>query len=79
MSSYDGGGFDEWLEDSFFSDITPDRWAAICAIMAPHRESVDIALEGFEPEEMSWRQFRNDLWHIYEAESAKIQAVLSGT
>ena len=79
MSSYYGGGFKEWLEDSFSSGIPAVQWAAICAIMEPHRESIDAALEGFEEDEHSWRDFRNSLWYGYEAESERIAAVLAGT
>lgn len=78
MSSYDGGGFDEWLEDSFQAGIDPEKWRAIKAIMDPHRESIAIALEGFEPDEMSWRTFRNNLWYGREEEMRKIDAILRG-
>ena len=63
MSSYDGGGFDEWVEDSLFCSITPDQLGRIKALLEPYCESIDIKLvEDFEPDTMSWRTYRNDLW-----------------
>jgi hypothetical protein len=63
MSSYYGGGFDEWVEDSFFCPITPDQLSRIKALLESYRESIDNKLSvDFEPDTMSWRTYRNDLW-----------------
>lgn len=76
MSSYDGGGFEEWLEDSFMGTIPEETWMEIRSLMEPHREDIENALEGYESDACSWRDFRNRLWDRYEAESAKISAML---
>lgn len=75
MSSYYGGGFDEWIEDSF--NTTPDKLLAIKAIMWPHRERITTALADFSEDEHSWRTFRNSLWHGYDEEDRQIRDVLS--
>jgi len=51
VSSYYGGGFAEWIDDSF--NTTPDKLLAIRAIMWPHRESIDARLEDFSDAEHS--------------------------
>ena len=63
MSSYDGGGFDEWVEDSFFSPTTQEQLNQIKALIEPYREMIDNKLDhDFEPETISWRTYRNSLW-----------------
>lgn len=68
MSSYDGG-FDEWVEDSFFSPTTQEKIAEIKLLLEPYREMIDNKLiSDFEPETMSWRTYRNSLWSCLPGE-----------
>jgi len=78
MSSYDGGGFDEWVEDSFFSPTTQEQLEQIKALIEPYREMIDNKLDhDFEPETMSWRTYRNSLWScIPEGVNQKISGIL---
>lgn len=63
MSSYEGGGFDEWVRDSFFCTLSQRQLDQIKAILEPYREMIDNKLDhDFEPETMSWRAYRNSLW-----------------
>lgn len=68
MSSYDGGGFDEWVQDSF-RGLTSEQETALKAVLEPFREMVDNMLESFEPDEMSWRTFRNDIYDLLPQET----------
>jgi len=78
MSSYDGGGFDEWVADSFFSPTTQEQRDQIKALLEPYREMIDNKLDrDFEPETMSWRTYRNSLWScIPDGVNQKIDEVL---
>jgi pantetheine-phosphate adenylyltransferase len=80
MSSYDGGGFDEWLRDSIYGQVTDEQMAKILEVLEPLREYIDekIGLQ-FESDTMSWRTYRNDLWLcIPEDVNAKVAAILKG-
>ena len=69
MSSYDGGGFDEWVEDSFFSPTTKEQVDRIKLLLEPYREMIDNKLDSdFEPDTMSWRTYRNSLWSCIPTE-----------
>jgi hypothetical protein len=79
MSSYDGGGFDEWVEDSLFSTTTKEKLEEIKILLEPYRELIDNKLDSdFEPETMSWRTYRNALWScISEEVNRKIAEILA--
>jgi hypothetical protein len=78
MSYYCGGGFDEWVEDSFFSSTTKEQFDEIKALLEPYRESIDNKIvNDFEPKTMSWRAYRYSLWmSIPDVISQKIAEVL---
>lgn len=81
MSDYSGGGFVEWVEDSVVYDMkTPqDRVNGATALLGPYRAMIDSALEEFEPEEMCWRDFRNNLWdRIPKIVSDLVRPILRG-
>lgn len=80
MSSYDGGGFDEWVGDSFFSPTTQEQFEQIKELLEPYREMIDDKLvSDFEPETMSWRTYRNSLWMCIPDEvNQKIAEILRG-
>jgi len=62
MSSYYDGGFDEWVEDLFFT-VPREKFKEIKLLLEPYREMIDNKLTNdFEPETMSWRTYRNSLW-----------------
>lgn len=68
MSSYDGGGFDEWLEDSLHytaetSEILKSRTASVGALLAPYRETIESGIDEYCADTMSWRDYRNGLWY----------------
>lgn len=76
MASYDGGGFAEWLRDSLF-DPTPDQLERITKLLEPHREMIETSLSQYEPEEHSWRDYRNALWeHIPEECNREMDRIL---
>ena len=79
MSSYDGGGFDEWVEDSLFPPTPEDKLQEIKLLLEPYREMIDNKLsDDFEPDTMSWRTYRNSLWScIPEGINQRIAEILA--
>jgi hypothetical protein len=65
MSSYSGGGFEEWLEDSIFRDaITEECWRNLVALLEPHRDMIDGLCDDYDEEIQGWREYRNALWSL---------------
>lgn len=81
MSSYGGGGFAEWLSDSIFkADPSDEEVAALHVILAPYQADIEIGIDGFEPDSMSWRDYRNGLWERVPKEASdKVAGILKGT
>jgi hypothetical protein len=79
VSSYDGGDFDEWVRDSLFGDVSEEKVQLVMKLLEPHRESIEGSLEGFEPEEHSWRAYRNSLWDMIPDDVNKAVEVILGT
>jgi len=79
VSSYDGGGFDEWVRDSLLGEIPEEKIQLVLKILGPYRESIENSLEGFESEEHSWRDFRNSLWYQIPDEVQKAVDVILNT
>ena len=54
-----------FVEDSSIN-ITKQQEAKIVQLLEPHRESIEIGMENFDEETMSWRGYRNNMWFLYE-------------
>lgn len=65
-----------FVQDSFFGNVTDEQLAAIVALLEPERESIEdrMALD-YEPEEYSWRDYRNGMWYSLEQYDAQIKAI----
>lgn len=79
MSSYDGGGFDEWVRDSLFGEVSEEKAQQVKKLLEPYREYVENSLDSFEPEEHSWRDYRNSLWYNIPDDVNKAIEVILGT
>jgi hypothetical protein len=64
MSSYDGGGFEEWLRDSIFQEISEETLKKLSEVLEPHREMIDRMCCDYDKETQSWREYRNSLWSL---------------
>lgn len=78
VASYDGGGFEEWVRSSLYGDISEEKIQQVLKLLAPFRKEIEYQLdEVFDPEEHSWRDFRNALWvHIPEGTQQDVDAIL---
>lgn len=79
MSSYDGGGFDEWVRDSLFGEVSEEKVQQVKKLLEPYREYVENSLDSFEPEEHSWRDYRNSLWYNIPDDVNKAIEITLGT
>lgn len=65
MASYYGGGFEEWVRDSLLGDVPEDKIQRILRLLAPYKTVINERLDlDFDPEEHSWRDYRNSLWEL---------------
>lgn len=80
MTSYDGGGFEEWVRDSLYGNVTDEKVRQVTQLLEPFREAIDDRLDNdFNSEEQSWRDYRNALWdHIPEDVQREVDAILEG-
>jgi len=80
MASYDGGGFDGWLRDSLFGDVPEEKVERVKKLLEPYREGIQYALDhDYDPEEHSWRDYRNSLWYRVDDEVNKAIDVILET
>jgi hypothetical protein len=60
MSSIPSFELDEWfVRDFYVSDLTDDEIQTVLKAWEPFRERIEYLLGDFEPEEQSWRSYRN--------------------
>jgi hypothetical protein len=64
MSSYDGGGFEEWVRDSIYGDVTEEQICAVIAVLEPVRAIIGQRCDDFDEDMQSWRDYRNSLWQL---------------
>lgn len=79
MSSYDGGGFEEWVRDSVFHTVPENYIQRVMQLLAPWRETIDEKCDDFDEETQSWRDYRNSLWeYIPKHINDEVDAILEG-
>lgn len=80
MSSYGGGGFAEWLRDSYAFDVSDAGVEAVRGLLGSEEVSgIEAALAAYSEEERSWRDYRNAIWHRFtDEESDRIAAAARG-
>ena len=78
MSSYDGGGFEEWVRDSVYGNVSEEQIQKIIAVLEPIRNYItDKCDNDYDEDTMSWREYRNSLWHTVPDElEAQVDAIL---
>lgn len=80
MSSMDEPTLEFFIRDSLFSPMAEDKFKAIVALLEPHRESIEYKMrEDYNPEEHSWRDYRNSMWFTYEEEMKSAIDKILGT
>lgn len=65
-----------FIEDSF-SRLTPGELERLIALYEPYRESIEHAMDRYEPECQSWRDTRNGIWTWLPDFKEEVAAILS--
>jgi len=82
MSSCPGRTLEAFVDDCLMRP-TPERVERICMVLEPIREAIEIQIGGFDSEEQSWRDYRNDLWDsimdVHPDMDEAIEAILQET
>lgn len=76
MASMDAATLEFFVADSFM-DITPEQEREIVAILEEERRHIEYKMSSdYDPEEHSWRDYRNAMWDTLGQYSAAIKAVI---
>lgn len=81
MSSCDGYTLESWIVSSFFGNkIQALQLLLVVKLFDQNgwRESVENAIDDFDEETQSWRDYRNSMWYTYEKETDKPIEVITG-
>lgn len=65
MSSFPGHTLEDFVRDAYMLN-TEAEYQAMVAYLEPAREYVEQALDHYEPEECSWRDYRNNLAYMIQ-------------
>lgn len=77
MSSMDEPTLEFFISDSFHRGLTEEQFKAIVKLFEPHRESIERKMsEDYNPEEHSWRDYRNSMWYSYEDLEPEIDKIM---
>jgi hypothetical protein len=71
MASMDEPTLEYWIRDSVYN-VSNDKVEQIIKLLEPLREGIEYKLsEDYDPEEHSWRDYRNSLWYCVPDELNK--------
>ena len=62
MASCEGSTLEYWIDESVYN-VSPDIRHQIVKLLEPFRSVIEQQIENYEPEEQSWRDYRNAMWY----------------
>jgi hypothetical protein len=81
MSSMDAPTLEFFIADSFHGPpLTEAQFKQLVTLLEPHREAIERQMrEDYDPEEHSWRDYRNSMWYGLEHLDPAIDKILGRT